>query len=60
MGSHLDAVVKRKGSDVGVPFWFYYILLPAANVGPVERGWINQAILADGEIPPLNRVHSPL
>lgn len=60
MGSHLDTPAKRVGGTPGVPFWFYYLMRPAADVGPVERGWMNQAILEDGEMPPLNRVYSPL
>ena len=47
---------KRMGSCVGIPFWMYYILRSAAEVRPVERGWINQAILEDGEMPPVNQV----
>jgi hypothetical protein len=60
MESHLDAATKRMGSALGTPFWFYYILRTTVEVGPIERGWMNQAILEDGEIPPLNRIYSPL
>ena len=60
MGAHLDAPSKRIGTQLGVPFWFYYILQTATDVGPIERGWMNQAILEDGEIPPLNKIYSPL
>ena len=59
--SHLDSPLKRKGVEpLGVPFWVHYILRPAIEVGPIERGWMNTAILEDGEMPPLNRVYSPL
>ena len=60
IGSHLDTPAKRQGSRLGVPFWIYYILRPVAEVGPIERGWMNQAILEDGEMPPLNQLYSPL
>lgn len=60
MGSHLDTEAKRKGTDLGVPFWFHYVLRPANEVGAIEKGWINKAILEDGEKPPLNRIDSPL
>jgi hypothetical protein len=60
MGSHLDTPAKRKGSHLGVPFWFYYLLRTAAEVRSIERGWMNQAILVDGEMPALNQVYSPL
>ena len=59
MGSHLDTPAKRSGNHLGVPFWFYYALRTAVEVGPIERGWMNQAILEDGQIPPLNQVYSP-
>ena len=60
MGSHLETEAKRKGTDLGVPFWFDYLVQDSAKVAAIERGWMNQAILADGEIPPLNKVYSPL
>ena len=60
MGAHLDTPSKRKGDLAGVPFWFHYLVRPAIEVRPIERGWMNQAILEDGDMPPLNRVYSPL
>jgi hypothetical protein len=60
MGSHLETEEKRKGTSLGVPFWFDYLLRDPANVAAIERGWMNQSILVDGEIPPLNKVYSPL
>jgi len=60
MGCHLDTDTKRKGTQLGVPFWFYYLLGDSTKVAAIERGWMNQAILFDGEMPPLNKVYSPL
>ena len=60
MESHLETPTKRIGTNLGVPFWFYYLERVALEVGPVERGWMNQAILEDGQMPPLNLVYSPL
>lgn len=60
MGCHLDTETKRKGTELGVPFWFDYIVEDSTKVAAIERGWMNQAILADGEMPSLNRVYSPL
>ncbi len=60
MGIHLDGPEKRKAGPAGVPFWFYYFLRSAVDVGAVERGWMNQAIMADGTLPLLNRIYSPL
>jgi hypothetical protein len=60
MGSHLETEEKRRGTDLGVPFWFDYLVREATGVAAIERGWMNQAILTDGEKPPLNKVYSPL
>lgn len=60
MGNHLDDPIKRKGWLGKLPYWFHCLELPSAQVRTVERGWINQSILQDGGLPPLNRVHSPL
>lgn len=60
MAAHLESGEKRKGASGGAPFWLYYLECPATDVHGIERGWINQAILEDGSLPPLNRVHSPV
>ena len=60
MAVHLDTPSKRNNGPLGVPFWFYYILCTPTEVGPVERGWMNQAFLEDGKMPPLNKVYSPI
>jgi hypothetical protein len=60
MGCHLETEAKRKGTDLGVPFWFDFLVKTAPEVAAIERGWMNQAVLADGEMPQLNRVYSPL
>jgi hypothetical protein len=60
MAVHLDTEEKRKGTRDGVPFWFYYLECPACEVNALERGWMNQSILDDGDIPPLNKVYSPV
>jgi len=60
MGIHLETPEKRKAGPPGAPFWFYYIVRSASEVGPIERGWMNQAILEDGTMPFLNKVYSPL
>src|SRR5262249_15409288 len=60
MGTHLDAEEKRKGGREGVPFWFYYLLCPPKDVNRLERGWMNQSILVQGDIPILNKIYSPV
>ena len=60
MGCHLDTEAKRKGTDLGVPFWFDYLVENSTKVAAIERGWMNQAILVEGVMPTLNKVYSPL
>lgn len=60
MGSHLDTEEKRKGTNLGVPFWFDYLIVAPESVAAIERGWLNQAMLTDGRKPPLNKISSPL
>ena len=60
MGNHLDDDFKRRGCLGKIPYWFYYLRISAADVRPVERGWLNQSILQDGALPLLNRLHSPI
>jgi hypothetical protein len=60
MGSHLDTEAKRRGTDLGVPFWFDYLVQEPSKVPAIERGWMNQALLADGMMPLLNKAYSPL
>ncbi len=60
MGVHLDTEEKRKRGNMGVPFWFVYLVCASEEVNRLERGWMNQAILTDGDTPALNKVYSPL
>lgn len=57
---HLKTAAKRKCGPTGAPFWCYYTIREASEVGVIERGWMNQAILEDGDIPPLNKIYSPI
>jgi hypothetical protein len=60
MQVHLDTAEKRAGGADGVPFWFYYLLRKASEVNAIERWWMNQAFLEDGEMPVLNKIYSPV
>jgi hypothetical protein len=60
MHAHLDTPEKRVPGVHGVPFWFYYLLRTTTEVHAIERGWMNQAILENGDMPSLNKVYSPL
>ncbi|HEY3973939.1 MAG TPA: hypothetical protein VGM18_13115 [Candidatus Sulfotelmatobacter sp.] len=59
MQVHLETPEKRALGTKGVPFWFYYLLRKPAEVTAVERGWMNQSILENGDMPLLNKVYSP-
>ncbi len=60
MGDHLDTEGKRRGTEFGVPFWFDYLIDDPAKVAAIERGWMNQSRLLDGQMPALNKAYSPL
>lgn len=60
MGAHLDDDTKRACGPAGAAYWFYYCLCEPREVGHIESGWINQAILETGGRPPLNKIDSPL
>src|SRR4051812_20059320 len=54
MKAHLETPEKRKVGHLGAAYWFYYVHCPSTQVNFTERGWMNQAILEDGDIPALN------
>ena len=60
VGSHLDTPEKWKAGPLGAPFWCYYTVREGSEVDLIERGWMNQAMLEDGEMPYLNKVYSPV
>jgi hypothetical protein len=60
MGAHLEAREKRTSTTHGAAYWFYYITCEPKDVRPIERGWMNRAILEDGTRPILNKIDSPL
>ena len=60
MAVHLDTREKRTPSNQGAAYWFYYVLCKPSEVGRIERGWMNQAILEDGNKSVLNKIYSPL
>ena len=58
---HLDNKEKRQITANGLAYWFHYLLIDNEhNLNSVERGWLNQYELNYGELPALNKVHSPL
>jgi hypothetical protein len=59
MGVHLETVEKRSVGPSGAAYWFHYLLFDRQKLPQIEQGWINQAILATGARPPLNKIDSP-
>lgn len=58
---HFDTEEKRGITKEGKAFWYFYIQLKdEKTIFRTERGWLNQYELAHGELPPLNKVHSPV
>jgi excinuclease UvrABC nuclease subunit len=58
---HLDAGRNREATIRGrASFVSTLVLEDAVQLNAYERGWINQCELADGCLPPLNKVHGPL
>ena len=58
---HLDSGRQREMTDFGTASFVSVLTLENSfQLNAYERGWINQCELADGRLPPLNRVHGPL
>jgi excinuclease UvrABC nuclease subunit len=58
---HLANKEKIRTTAKGIAYWFHYRLVENANrLNSVERGWLNQYELNYGELPVLNKAHSPL
>lgn len=61
MQDHLDSKEKTQKTAKGVAYWFHYrIVENPNNLNSIERGWLNQYELQYGELPILNKLHSPL
>ena len=58
---HFDSEEKRRVTKEGKAYWYLYITLEdEKSIYRTERGWLNQYELAHGELPPLNKIHSPV
>jgi vacuolar-type H+-ATPase subunit B/Vma2 len=57
---HREDDSKRQATRGVAVTWFYYATFPKANLRRVERGWMNQYRDRHGELPPLNKVYSPV
>lgn len=54
-GRHREMTARGKASFVSI-----LTLDDSIRLNAYERGWIDQCELADGCLPPLNKVHGPL
>jgi excinuclease UvrABC nuclease subunit len=61
MQDHLDNKEKTQSTAKGIAYWFHYRLVDDPNrLNSIERGWLNQYELNYGDLPVLNKMHSPL
>jgi len=58
---HLDSHEKNDLTKYGRAYWYYYMELDnEKQIYSTERGWLNLYELKHGELPPLNKNHSPI
>jgi predicted GIY-YIG superfamily endonuclease len=57
---HRDKQEKRAPTSKGVAFWFYYMVCHEQEIARIERSWLNQYQELHGELPPLNKIQSPV
>jgi predicted GIY-YIG superfamily endonuclease len=58
MAQHLDNPEKTLETSVGRAVLLYW--LEAENIEALERAWMNEHIGAEGQLPVLNKVFSPV
>jgi excinuclease UvrABC nuclease subunit len=58
---HFENPEKHNITDFGKSFYFFYLNVFDENkLFQIERGWLNKYELLHGELPPLNKIHSPI
>jgi predicted GIY-YIG superfamily endonuclease len=58
---HIENPDKHLMTKYGCPYYFCYCLLDKnADIFKTERGWLNLYELEHGELPPYNKIHSPV
>jgi excinuclease UvrABC nuclease subunit len=60
LDNHTDDVGKRELVSGMRAAFFAYVECSETEVSRVERGWMNQHLTLHGELPPLNKVYSPV
>lgn len=57
---HLNNPEKTNPTKEGKAIWFYFTFYDAKNLPKLERTWINHYVAANGRLPILNKVNSPV
>lgn len=58
---HLDAGRHRESTPLGRASLVSVLRIDDPfTLSAHERGWLNQCVLCDGALPPLNKIHAPL
>lgn len=60
LDSHTGDLEKRELVAGKRAAFFAYVECKGSYVSRVERGWMNQHLALHGELPPLNKVYSPV
>lgn len=58
--SHLESPEKNSLTELGRATWFSFLLYSPDNLPKLERTWMHKYEGVHGELPALNKVHSPL
>jgi len=59
MTNHLDTPEKNKKTRLGKAYWFSYkISKNEFEISKLERGWLNDYELKNGELPIFNKIHA--
>lgn len=57
--NHLDTPEKNKNTKIGKAYWFSYrICKNEFENSKLERGWLNEYELKNGELPIFNKIHA--
>lgn len=56
---HLDDPNKTTQTKNGKAFFFYWLECKETEIAKIERTWLNESEIIDGELPLLNKIHPP-
>jgi excinuclease UvrABC nuclease subunit len=57
---HRDNKEKTAQTSQGTAFWFFYLPCDTKEVFRIERTWLNEYATSHGNLPPLNKIQSPV